>query len=343
MNKINVGIIGTGGIGRMHAEGITEEQETMRLIAACDVNSDALIRFSDEFHIDQRYTDYRGLLQQNEVDAVVVLAPHDLHEEICVAASRQGKHVLVEKPISRTLHEADRIIEAAEASGCILMVGFNQRYMSRYRKIHRLVSEGAIGEIMSIRIDHHQDFSVSAESWWRSKETVGGGCVIGSGIHRLDLLRMFLGEPEELFAFGIGDQSRLEAEATVTASIRFRGGAIADFFCNWAVPFAWHDKTKHFFEEGMTLFGTNGAIHTRADETLFVQKNGHSKNNAVKPIQIEEAEFESMWAHFARCIRTNITPDTSGQDGRKSLEVVIAIYSSMETGKPVSLPLNQKN
>lgn len=336
---LKVGLIGTGGIAWKHARGIRAEQDELALAAACDVRAEALEALADEFDVPQRYASYRDLLAQGDIEAVVVLAPHDLHEEICTAALRAGKHVLVEKPIARRLDEADRMIREADLAERILMVGFNQRYMPIHRRIAWLVGEGVIGEVFAARTDHHQDFARPAGHWWRSREAVGGGCVIGSGIHRLDLLRWYLGEPREVFACHGGDASRLEAEVVVAASIRFAGGAVGDFFCNWGVPYARVSPSERVLGESMTLFGREGVIHTGPREAVLIRRAVTGDHWEQEPITALPREYESMWKHFARCVRTGDVPETNGPDGRKSLEFVIGIYRSMETGEPVTFPL----
>jgi predicted dehydrogenase len=178
---------------------------------------------------------------------------------------------------------------------------------------------------------------VPAESWWRSKAEVGGGCVIGSAIHRLDLLRYYVGEPEEVFAYHLDDPERLEAEAIVTACIRFRSGAIGELFCNWAVPHAFEAPASRFLAEGMTLFGDKGTIHVDKEQSVLVRNKAGSAEDATSPIELGDGPYESMWAHFARCIRTNEQPLTSGESARRSLGFVLAIYESMESGKPVQI------
>ena len=139
------------------------------------------------------------------------------------------------------------------------------------------------------------------------------------------------------FAYGIGDSARLESEATVTASIRFTSGVIAGFFCNWSVRHAFEEATSHFYDEGMDLFGTTGAIHTRADETILIRDGSGGSVDQVETVRIDESQFESMWAHFARCISDNVEPETSGLEARRTLETVMAIYESLEAGAPVRM------
>jgi UDP-N-acetyl-2-amino-2-deoxyglucuronate dehydrogenase len=333
-DAIRIGIIGTSNIARrLHAPDIANTPG-LTLCAACDSNPDTLAQFSDDMGITRRFLDYRDLLAGEDIDAVGVIAPHDLHEEICGQALQRGKHVLVEKPIARNVQEADRIIQAADQTDRVFMVGFNQRYTPIHQEVRRLLSAGALGHVRSARIDHHQDFRKPEASWWRSKEAVGGGCVIGSGIHRLDLLRWFLGEPAEVFAYHLNDPDRLEAEVIVTASIRFESGAIANFFCNWAVPCANGTTSRRFLGECVTLFGTTGTVHVNREEAYIIDNDRRPVETAMQPMNADPKEHESMWAHFERCIRTGVKPLTNGLDARNTLSFVEALNRSMSSGKP---------
>ena len=163
--------------------------------------------------------------------------------------------------------------------------------------------------------------------------------MIGSGIHRLDLLRWYLGEPREVFAYHGGDPARLEAEVVVAASIRFANGAVGDFFCNWGVPHARVSPSERVLGESMTLFGREGAIYAGPREAVLIRRAVTADHWEQEPITALPGEYESMWKHFAVCVRTGGAPDTSGPDGRRSLEFVIGMYRSMETGAPVTFPL----
>ena len=333
MAPLRIGIIGAGGMGGRHAKGVKDAPGRLKLVAACDVAEEKLREFGRNWDVAALSKDWREVVASKDVDAVCVLLPHDLHEEVCVAAARAGKHILVEKPIARTLEEADRIIQAAQTAGVTLMVAHNQRYYPSNRTIRRLLDEGAVGQLFCARIDHHQSFFPPPErAWWRSRAAVGGGCVIGSGIHRLDLLRWYLGEVSEVFAFQIDDPRRLEAEVACVATLRFAGGAIGEFFCNWGSTRS--PATTH---EGMSLFGREGCLYfDGAIHLSSLPGSAHGRDLSVVP---EDPPGESMWEHFADCVEKRLTPLTSGPDGRKTLELVLAIYRSAETGKPVRLPL----
>jgi predicted dehydrogenase len=327
VKPLSIGFIGAGGIAPMHVNGVLLEKHLFDITAVSDVDMANANALADKYHIPDRHTDYHDLLSDGSIDAVIVLVPHDQHEEVCIAAARKGKHVLVEKPIARTTGEADRIIAAAREAGVVLMVGHNQRYVPVHRKIKDLLTQGVIGRMYAARAEHWQDFDRPRGNWWRSKEAVGGGCLIGSGIHRLDLLRWYVGEPQEVSAYASYDERRLEGEVAAAVAIRFRNGAVGDFYCDWGVHRPWP------FGESLSITGTEGGIVWKDGEYLISDRA--NPRSEKKPIVVPAGEYESMWAHFAECVRTGKQPLTSGEEGRASLALVTAAYRSIETGKPV--------
>ncbi len=335
---LSIGIVGAGGIARFHARGIKDESPSLSLKAVCDTSEEALKRFCETFSDIDVYADYADMFDDPAVDAVLVALPHHLHLDCCLHALRKGKHVLVEKPIARTLDEADAIIKAAQDSDLVLMVGHNQRYMDVYRTIRYIIEEKRLGDLLSISIDHHQNFDPPEGHWWRFREKVGGGCVIGSGIHRLDLLNWYLGEPEEVFAYGVDEARRLEAEAVCSAVIRYASGAVAQFYCNWAVYKPPPSRTNA--GEGISVFGRSGTLYLEDKNTLLIALHGNSRSDVVWETVTPDHRGPSMWEHFAECIKEGTTPLTDGTSARKALELVAAVYRSLDSGAPAKLPLS---
>ena len=335
---IRVGFIGTGGIAYEHARALAGVGR-LRLTAACDNNPERLRNFLAAFPGPRACADYRDLLASDQLDAVFILLPHHLHEPAAIDALRAGKHVLLDKPIARTLAEADRILAVAQSSPAVFMVGHNERYWPVYQYIRQIIERGDLGPIFAARADHHQNPNFPRDSWWRSAELVGGGCVMGSGIHRLDLLRWYLGEVDEVFARAVSDPRRGEAEIACVASLRFGSGAIADFFCNWAAPAP--PPLLQYRGEGMSLFGRDGALYL-ADRTSVWIKRAQREAELIALEGLPD-QATLMYEHFADCIERGEPPLTGGAEARAALEVVEAIYESLRTQQPVKLQSKSQN
>jgi UDP-N-acetyl-2-amino-2-deoxyglucuronate dehydrogenase len=328
---IRVAIVGTGNIGKHHATGLRASRR-FAVDAACDPDAARLQAFGTEYGIPRLHQDPRTAFADPRIDAVLLLVPHHLHEPMAVEALRAGKHVLLEKPISRTLAEADRLIAEASAAKRTLMIAHNQRFCPAAARLRDAISDGAIGTPYFGEASHHQDFTVAPGNWWRSRELVGGGSVIASGVHRLDLLRWYLGEVSEVSAYASHDTDRLEGECVAVASLRFASGALASFHCNWGLT-APYGKSR--FGETLSVFGKCGhlALPDGSSDQLLIKTSGADE----RIVTIGPDAYPSMWAHFADCIETGAEPLTSGAEARRSLALVLAIYRAIATGKAVSV------
>ena len=322
---INLGIIGLGGIARgLHIPQIRKTGKFF-IKAAADVYEEH--PFVKDLGIPDYYSDYKKMLADPEIDAVLVLSPHDVHEEHCVAVLEAGKHLFVEKPISRNLKEASAILEAQKKSGKIGMVGFRQRFDNEHAYFKSLIDAGKFGKLYSARVDHYQYFGAPDTSWWCDPERVGGGAVIGSGVHRLDLLRWFFGEPKSVYARASYLPERMKFEACVHSVIEFESGLVANFSINWSS----HD---FLYLEGLSITGSEGVAVTRP--SINLTKVGLSENPEGAGLKdVVPPECQKMYDHFAECIEQNKQPSCSLDEGYKSLRLVRAIYKSMETGLPV--------
>ncbi len=335
MSHIKLGLIGCGGITRAHARGYLASTDLFKVVAVADVNESAAKERAEQLGAEQVFADYRDLIERG-VDAVDICLPHDLHCPAAVAAAEAGKHVLVEKPIACTLEEADRMIAAAERAGVTLMVALNQRYNPEHEKIKELVDAGEIGKVTCARIDHNQNLRLPADSWIRSRQHLGGGVVIGSGIHRIDLLRWVIGEVKSIAQFHVYLPDRLEGEATATAILQFENGAIGSMVNNWAARrFPW--------VEGFWIYGTEGVVHNIGGVHLNSAKRPECSEGFVQ-IDVDRTppDGDSIVReirHFADCILNGKTPRTNGREACKSLEVALAAYKSAAEGRVVMLPL----
>jgi predicted dehydrogenase len=325
-SPLSVALLG-GGFGRYyHIPGLLAEPGRFKLTRFCDQDAATLKAVTEDERLKGIIgsSDYREALNDPAIDAVIISLPHHLHEPVAIAAAESGKHILVDKPIARTMEEANRMIAAAEKHGVTLMTAFNQRFETRFVKIQEQLKAGSLGRVLYATSNHSQNFG--GNPTWRSKAAVGGGCVIGSGVHNLDLMRWFFGEAEEVFAYAAHDAKRLEAEVAVSASLKFKSGVVVNFICNWGV----HGNHGN---ERWGIYGTEADLFLE-DQSLGLGKAWAGKDLLTKD---EAKAHHAMWAHFTDCIATGATPLTSGRDSAKSLELVLKIYESMETGRPAKI------
>ncbi len=335
--RIRVAIIGCGSISRSHARGYLQSPDLFEVVACCDERRELAEERAQQLGARLVTTDYREVITRDDVDAVDICLPHYLHAEVAIAAAEAGKHILIEKPIANTLEEADAMIEAAKKSGVVLMVAHNERYMPVYRKAKDLVEQGFLGRIFLARADHNQFVSIDSRHWLWRKETAGGGVLIGSGIHRVDILRWLVGEIVRVWHRQVIVPERFsdEVEAASVTIFEFADGAIGELTCNWSA----YGATSAPWYELLWLYGTEGSLHNVGGLFVASEKLPESSGKHVQIPLPDEDSFVNEIRHFGECVLEGKTPLTSGEEGRKSLAVVLSAYQAAETGKGVNVPI----
>ena len=202
MEKLGVGIIGCGGIGRAHAS-LYRERPDAEIRALCDISPRGIQALGEELGVEARYDDYQELLARDDIDVVSICTPHALHEEQLIAAVGRGKHVCLEKPVAISPEQSARMLGAATAAGVIVTLGLPLRYYPCNARIRELLREGHAGE----RVVTKQTFGTNfvavfggltgGAAWWFDRSLSGGGVLITQTVHYLDLIRWLHAEPVE--------------------------------------------------------------------------------------------------------------------------------------------------
>jgi predicted dehydrogenase len=270
-------------------------------------------------------TDWESAVVRDDVDAVTICTPNDLHEPIAVAAARAGKHVLVEKPMATTLDAADRMIAAADRAGVVLLPAHNVRFAAPFVAAAGAVASGSIGEVTGVRAAFGHagpQHWAPGSTWFRSAAQAGGGALIDLGVHVADLLRAVLGDEFESVAATTHDDGEVDDDAHVLA--RFASGAAGTFHASWiARPGPDHQ---------LTVFGTEGTLHLdgRTPLTRFPAAGG-------EPERVElPASTSNPFEQFVGAIG-GAAPTISALDGRAALAAVLAAYEAAACGEFVDV------
>jgi len=322
---LKVGMIGCGGISRAHAAGWkTIEPDRARVVATADIDEARAKERAEELGADDVYTDYRKLLQRDDIDAVDICLPHNLHAEATIAAAERGKHVLCEKPIARNLEEARSMIETCKKNGRILQIGHQNRFDAEFARYKELLDELDIGRVSLVHARY--EFFPNLKPFHYKKDAIGGGVFISTGIHTVDLARWFFGDVKKIALLGNNFTRGTEGEDTSTAIVEYASGAVGTITISWAAKFGGETSFVAFAEKG-SLKVVKGRGITHISET-------GTKTYEVK------ADVNAMAgeiSHFVECILENKTPLTSGEEGYKALQIALAAYESLEQQKVVTL------
>ena len=344
---INVGVISCSNMAKGHMRGVIRHPHA-ELVAICDIDVEKLNATGDAFNIERRYTDYKELLAQPDIDAVIIVTPDREHKDMAIAALEAGKHVLCEKPLALTREECVEIAEAVKKSDKKFMVGQICRYTPAFKAAKEIIDRGDIGELMFVESEYAHDYEkILKPGNWRWDPLRNG--VVGGGCHAVDLLRWVAGDPEEVQAYSnhkIFDPD-LPYDDTTIAIMKFPNNVIGKVFVSVAC--------KRNYTMRSLFYGTKGTIicDNKSDKFQLYRTtiNGvtepilnPSKMNSEIPVDIPvainnhnaSAEFEE----FASIILNDKEVTTTVYEGAKTVAACFAIVESAETGKVVKPDYN---
>lgn len=330
MAAIGVGIIGAGGIARGHAAAY-RALTGVTLVAVADVDLDKAKAAAENWGCEACTVD--ELMERRDIQAVSVCTPPNSHKDLSLMAFANDKHVLVEKPIALDLAEADVMIAAAKQAGKLLMVGHTHRYWPNNVRAKELLDAGEIGDIIMVSDDIMSDNRVTDGQvpWRLQKAIAGGGVVMDNGVHGVDRLRWWVGSPvQAIFGRVSTDLDPIDVENNAQAILNFASGAYGQLRLSFTTPRgAGRCRTEFLGTKGLLTVDTWGAVtllrHGGSPEQVSV-----TETRAGLALEIED---------FIESITHDRAPRSTAEDGRASLEMVLAIYRSSELNEVVKLPL----
>jgi myo-inositol 2-dehydrogenase/D-chiro-inositol 1-dehydrogenase len=318
MAKLRVGIIGGGGIARIHLPRLRERADAVELTALADV-SPAAEGLAREFGIPRFTADYRELLPR--VDAVLICVPTHLHAEIAVAALRAGKAAFCEKPLARTTAQAEVIAAAVEQTGQPFQVGFVRRFDRQWLALRDAVQQHKIGSPVVWR-DFQYSPGLSAR--WFCVEEQGGGPLLDGCVHNYDFALHTFGPAEWVFAHLRTIHPQNTALDTGTATIRFTSGDELVLAWSWGLP----DQTGHF--RRLDLIGPQGTI-AFPEHDLVIHRGGETETVRVAKDSLT-AGFADQMDEFIEVAQGRRAPRAGIEEGLASLQLGLSVLESGRLG-----------
>ena len=347
--KTGFGIIGCGMISRFHAKAI-EDIRGAEIMGCFDSFSAAADKFGEDTGC-RVYHDLKDMLADPAVRIVTICTPSGAHMEPAIEAAKAGKHVVVEKPLEISLKRCDRMIKACRDNHVKLCTVLPSRFSPANIALKQAIKERRFG-----RLTHGDTFV----KWWRTQEYYdsggwrgtfaldGGGAFMNQGIHNVDLLYWLMGDVVEVAAFtDTLAHERIEVEDAGVATLRFANGALGVIECSTAAYPGLLKKTE--------IHGTEGSAVVEQDSVLlweFLKKspkdravrdklmdNDDNTGGAADPSAISHTGHRDQLKDFIRSMERGTKTAVDGEEGRKSVELILAIYKSAWTGKMVKLPL----
>lgn len=336
---MKVAIIGCGWAGIRHARAFAECRA--ELAWAVDTNkqrAERVRRIQNNCRITK---DYREAIADPDLTAVDICLPHDLHAPVSIECLDAGKHVLVEKPIAATLEEAEAMIEAAKKAGVVLMVAENEVYSPLYRKVRDLIAEGIIGKPALVQMTRGayatEDYKQN-RPWFLDAKRAAGGMMMSGGIHDVEKLRMIIGEISAVQAVQAPRRCpEMGADDTAVAVLRFENGAVGTMIQSNSYKngiTAAGEEIHRLRIDGelgsIEAVGTHGGrIRIFSEKKDVVPEGSFVESEIVVPA---EDTFHLEIAHFLDCLESGQSPITAGGKMRRSLQIILGAYRSMEDG-----------
>ncbi len=330
---VTVAVIGTGRIGRLHAEHLAFRLPDARLVAVADPRLDAAQACAAACRISRAVADYRELLNDPSIEAVVICSATDTHARIIEEAAAAGKHIFCEKPISHDLAAIDRALAAVEAADVVFQVGFNRRFDPSFQRAREIIASGEIGTPHLLRITSRDPAPPPIEYI-----RVSGGIFLDMTIHDFDMARYLMGEEVvEVYAMGgvlidpaIGEAGDVD---TAIVALRFASGAMGTIDNSRRAVYGYDQRVEVFGSAGMVAVSNetpHRAVVSKADGV-----------HGPKPLYFFiERYVESYLAEmraFLESVRTGSTPPVTGKDGRVPVVMGLAARKSLAEGRPVRL------
>ncbi len=328
MAELGIGIVGLGEIGQVHLRGFQRAPELARVRAVTDLDA-GLRRATASAAGVADCASLSELLAVEEIDAVSVCVPHNLHRTVALAAIAAGKHVLLEKPMALTVGECDEIIDAAERAAVRVGVSHNQLFHPPHARACQLLESGALGRPLMLRM--RLGIGGKFAGWRADPAATGGGLLFDAGVHRFYMARALCGEVSELAA--MADAPRPRGEDLAVVLMRFASGALGVIEANYHCP-------PGAFDDAIEVCATEGMLYLSGCEADFEgfrtgpalrRYDGAWHDEHVAPGGWEESVHASVQA-FARALLQDESPPVDGREGRAVVELIERTYAL--TGAP---------
>ncbi len=340
---MSFGLVGCGRIAKRHSELLGLGQiPGARLAAVCDVMPERAAAMGNRFGVPW-FTDMHAMNEAVELDAVSVLTESGHHAANVMDLSRHRRHIVVEKPMALTLSDADRMIEACDRAGVRLFVVKQNRFNVPVVKLREALEAGRLGKLTlgTVRVRWSRDQAYYDQDAWRGTWAMDGGVLSNQASHHVDLLSWMMGDVESVFAMSATALVDIEAEDTAVVALRFKSGALGIIEATTATrPSDLEGSLSILGEKGTVEIG--GFAVNAMKVWRFVEPDPGDEDilakHSVNPPNVYGFGHQAFYDHVVTGITTGGTPRlVDGLEGRKSLELITAIYESIESRKEVRL------
>jgi len=341
MEKVRVGITGSGFIGQVHFDAFSRVNGA-EVVAIADVDKKRRDAFAKRNNIKYKFDSLKQMAESNEVDLITLGVPNYLHKDFAVECIKNGKHVVIEKPLCLTLADADEIIEASRRYKRYAFYAEELCFIPKFVRAKEIVDAGGIGKPYMIK--EWEKHAGPYSPWFFKRETAGGGIMMDMGCHAIEFARWFLNKPRVKSVYAqvnlVLHKKITNLDDNVIILIEFENGVVANLEASWAL--------KGGMDSVMECYGTEGVIYAdllRGGGIKCYSEKGFGPNpSESRGWSFPEYDwnyqngYPQEMQHFVDCILYNKKPIESAEDGKVVLEIMIAAYLSAATGRKIEFP-----
>lgn len=338
--KIRFAIIGAGIISHNHATAIQSHPDA-EFAAIADVDRDKAKHLAEQYKVPLVFENYESILKRDDIDVVAICTPSGLHAEVAIAAAQSGKHILCEKPLDIRKERMDAMIAAYRSYGVKMTTVFQKRTTQIAATVKQALAEGKLGKpvLGDVYMKYYRSPEYYRSADWRGTwQWDGGGALMNQGVHGIDLLLYLMGDVESVFAYAAPLSRDIEVEDTAVAAIKYKNGAFGVIQGTTSVYPGLEMRMELHGEQGSIIFADSGFklwSFAGSDEqapALSGQAEGSSDPSAIS----SDGHY-ILVDDMIGAIRENRDTLIPGEEGRKAVDLVLAIYESARTGKEVKL------
>ena len=333
VKKINVGIIGAGRIGKVHSQSIINQIPEVKVKTISDIYFDSAKEWADKMGIPNATKDYKEILNDPEIDAVLICSSTDTHAQMIIEAAQAGKHIFCEKPVDLSVEKIEAALSAVKAAGVKLQVGFNRRFDHNFRKVKELIDAGKVGDLHIVKITSRDPAPPPAEY-----VKVSGGMFLDMTIHDFDMARYLTGsEVEEVYVSAavlvdpaIGEAGDVD---TAVVTLKFKSGAICVIDNS--------RKAAYGYDQRVEVFGSKGKVEvsndTPSSAVLSTEEGVFSDKPLYFFLERYMDSFVTEMKEFMDAIVNDKETPVTGIDGLKPVLIGLAAKQSVAEGRPIKL------
>lgn len=347
MRVLNFALVGCGRISKRHSELLGHGQiANAQLVAVCDLVSEKAEKIATQFGVPH-FTDMHEMMRSANIDVVVVMTESGNHAEHVISLAPYGRHIIVEKPMALTLDDADSMIRACDQSGIKLFVVKQNRFNVPVLKLREALEAGRFGKLVmgTVRVRWCRPQAYYDQDAWRGTWALDGGVLTNQASHHVDLLEWMMGDVDSVFAMSRTALVNIEAEDTAVVALRFKNGALGVIEASTAIR-------PNDLEGSISVLGEGGSVEIGgfavnqmkvwAFATPQIDDEKVTTEYSVNPPNVYGFGHQAYYEHVVDCLLNDAWHLVDGLEGRKSLELINAIYESVETGKEVKLRFKPK-